>query len=218
MQTIKKILKKLTGYHQVQTQFKGTNNMFSGINDCAFQNCILNGKGNNNQIRFSPGSNFSNVTVYILGSDNVITIGKRVHIKQGTEIWITGNNCKVEIGNDSIFYQMHLACAESNTQIQIGNECLFAYNIDVRTGDSHPIFNKNSTERINKGEDVKIGNHCWIASHVSILKGATIPDDCIVGTRSVVTRKFDQPNTLIVGVPASVRKQNIEWKDIDITQ
>ncbi|HEY9752233.1 MAG TPA: hypothetical protein V6C46_04750, partial [Coleofasciculaceae cyanobacterium] len=51
----------------------------------------------------------------------------------------------------------------------------------------------------------------WIASHVSILKGVSIPDNSIVATRSVVTKSFNMQNTLIGGVPAKVLKNNINW-------
>ena len=46
---------------------------------------------------------------------------------------------------------------------------------------------------------------------VSSLKCAIIPNDCVVGTGAVVTKKFDKSNCVIAGVPAKVVKENISW-------
>ena len=65
---------------------------------------------------------------------------------------------------------------------------MFAYDIDVRTGDSHSIIDARRRSRINPAADVEIGRHVWVASHVSILKGAVISvTRASLGTRAVVT-------------------------------
>lgn len=57
-----------------------------------------------------------------------------------------------------------------------------------------------------------IGNHVWLGEKVTILKKAKIPDGCIVGTCSVVTRRFEEDNVLIAGNPAEIRKKNVFWE------
>lgn len=48
---------------------------------------------------------------------------------------------------------------------------------------------------------VSIGNHVWIGTGATILKGVTIGDSAVVGAGAVVTR--DVPtNCLVAGVPA----------------
>ena len=46
--------------------------------------------------------------------------------------------------------------------------------------------------KINKqdliSEDISIGNDVWIASRVTITRGAIIPDGCVIGACSLVTR------------------------------
>jgi acetyltransferase-like isoleucine patch superfamily enzyme len=88
---------------------------------------------------------------------------------------------------------------------------MFAYDIDVRTGDSHSILEIESGKRINYAADVRIGDHVWVASHVMILKGVNILDDCIIGAGSVVTRSVDEKNVIYAGNPARVVKKNISW-------
>jgi acetyltransferase-like isoleucine patch superfamily enzyme len=48
---------------------------------------------------------------------------------------------------------------------------------------------------------IDIGPGCWIAGNVSILKGVTLGEGCVVGAGSVVTRSFTARSVLF-GVPA----------------
>jgi acetyltransferase-like isoleucine patch superfamily enzyme len=88
---------------------------------------------------------------------------------------------------------------------------LFAYDIDIRTGDSHSIIDTITNERVNHARDVIIGNHVWVAAHVSILKGSYISDNSVIATRALVTKRFEVPNILIGGIPARKIKSNINW-------
>lgn len=89
---------------------------------------------------------------------------------------------------------------------------MFAYDIDLRTGDSHSIIDSKTNERINFAQSITIGNHVWVASHVSILKGVHIPDNSVVATRAVVTKSFNECNILIAGIPAQKVREDIDWK------
>ena len=105
---------------------------------------------------------------------------------------------------------LFLAACESK-KISIGNDCMFSNKVQLRTSDSHSILDEN-TKRINPGNDIEIGNHVWIGTEVIVLKGATIPENCIVGARSIVTSSLNaSPNSMITGMPARVVKTNINW-------
>ena len=43
------------------------------------------------------------------------------------------------------------------------------------------------------------------------MKNTTIPNGCVVATRSIVTRNFEKENCIIAGSPAKVVKENISW-------
>lgn len=111
--------------------------------------------------------------------------------------------------NTSLCGKIHLACTEGK-KITIGNDCLFSSDIVFRTGDSHSLLNVDG-QRINPSEDIKIGDHCWLGHRVLINKGVVISDNSTVGTGAVVTKKFDQGNCVIAGVPAKIVKQNTNW-------
>lgn len=51
-----------------------------------------------------------------------------------------------------------------------------------------------------------------LSSYCDILKGSSIPDNCIVGFRALVTKRFNECNSIIAGSPARIIKQNIKWE------
>lgn len=44
---------------------------------------------------------------------------------------------------------------------------------------------------------------------MTICKGGSIPDGCVIGTGSVVTKSFGDKNVIIAGNPAAVKKDRI---------
>ena len=165
--------------------------------------------GKNNTITISKGCRLNEVKIAVIGDCNSILLGKNVVGKQ-LEICIEDNNNTVTIGDDTkIAGKVHLACTES-TQLSIGFGCLFSSEIVIRTGDSHSIMNEDG-ERINAAKPVSIGNHVWIGHRVLITKGAKIMDESVVGTGSVVTKEFNEPNVIIAGVPAQVIRHRVKW-------
>ena len=51
---------------------------------------------------------------------------------------------------------------------------------------------------------ITLGDHVWITADVTVLRGVSIGDHCVIGTRSVVTRDIP-PHTMALGIPASPR-------------
>lgn len=100
--------------------------------------------------------------------------------------------------------------------ITIGDDCMFAWDIEISTGDYHSIINNNG-RTVNYNSSVIIGNHVWVARHVFISKGAHIPDNCIVGAHSVIAKKFKKRGCVIVGNPARIVRRNVNWnRDIPL--
>jgi acetyltransferase-like isoleucine patch superfamily enzyme len=99
--------------------------------------------------------------------------------------------------------------------ISIGEDCLFSMGpvgIEVRNSDLHSLLDRATGEVLNKTRDVVIGNHVWLAEHVTIMKGACVPDDCVVGAFAVVTGALkSEPHSLIAGIPANPIRKNITW-------
>ncbi len=85
-----------------------------------------------------------------------------------------------------------------NTKLKIGRDTLWAWNINIQTG-NHDFYDRTKFT----GQDIVIGRNCWIGGNVSILPGVTLGDNVTVGANTVVTKSFPS-NVVIAGCPAKV--------------
>lgn len=153
------------------------------------KNCNIRFEGNNHVLRFGDGIRLENVSFFFEKDDSHIIIGA------GT--WI-GPRCELS--------------AFDHSKIEIGNGSIFAKQCMIRTSDSHVIRNTDG-EAINRPKDIIIGSHVWLGQETYVLKGANIPDGCVVGARSTVTASLRaERNAIIVGQPAKMIKENIQWE------
>lgn len=160
-------------------------------------------------IEFGKKCYLINCRLYISGNNNKIVISNRVFLKD-TDIHIEDSGNEVHIDEKTtVFGKPHLACTEGK-RILIGQDCMFSTDVTFRTGDSHSIVDLDG-RRINNAQDVIIGNHIWIGNKVVLTKGVEIADNSIVGSGSIVTKKFTKKGIVIAGVPAKEIKENVNW-------
>ena len=167
-------------------------------------------KGNENTVIFGTNTFMSNSKLLIKGSNNRVEIGSDGFIN-GLVITVEGDNNKVYIGDKAFVLDDTRMIAVDGSTLHIGNECMFSDRIDIRTTDNHAIIDMDTSKRINFEENITIGDKVWIGTGVNILKGSLLPDGTIVGARSVVTKQFQCENTIVVGNPARVVKDNVRW-------
>lgn len=170
-------------------------------------NIQLSGSGNT--VIVEDFSVLKNTSLVIHGSNNTIRIGKWCTVING-DLFIEDSGGHITIGEHTkILGSTHMAVIEG-TGITIGKDCLFSSDVHFRTGDSHSILDLQG-RRINSSEDIVLGDHVWVGTKVTCLKGARVPDHCIIGACALVTGKFDQPNCVLAGVPAKIAKQDVDW-------
>ena len=175
-------------------------------------------KGNNNSIEITAEKNARprNISINITGNNNKIIIKKfrttQLYIDIGN---FTGvDNVEIEIQDNLTSVQASIFAYKSNTPIKIGADCLFSREVNIRSGElPHAIYDATTYEDLDKSEGIFIGDHVWIGEHSFILKKATIPNNCVVGAMSVVTKRFNEENVVIAGNPAKICKKNIMWND-----
>lgn len=146
----------------------------------------------------------------ILGNNNLVSIGKDCSI-QNMIFRTDGSNNKIIIGNN-VYLGGGGLNALDYSKIEIGDDCMFSHDIDIMSGDGHPIYYGEKRNRYNKGKNIIIGKHVWLGMHVQILKGVFIADNCIVGAGSVVTKSCKENNCIIGGYPAKILKKQVNWK------
>lgn len=161
-------------------------------------------EGDGNRLILGAGcklGSLSPLRLEFAGSNINMIVGDAVNVKRGHIRMQT--NSTVQYGakttvNNAYFF------AGPSSKIILGIDCLLSYEIEFRTTDAHSMFDRETNELLNPPKDIVVGDHCWIGKGACLLQGAEIPHDTIVGTRSVVTKKFDESYCAIAGVPARV--------------
>lgn len=88
--------------------------------------------------------------------------------------------------------------------VEFGNDLDINANFTVLTHDFGSfVFRGYYKDFVNSSGKVKIGNNIVFGRDVTILKGVTIGDNCIIGAGSIVTKSIPA-NSVAAGVPARV--------------
>ncbi len=94
----------------------------------------------------------------------------------------------------------NFSCHKDNTfivnkAVVVGNDNMWSFDILVMDTDAHVIYDKEGT-LLNPNKEVLFGDRVWVGSRNTILKGASIPDGCILGSGGVVTRRLENPQSV----------------------
>ena len=95
--------------------------------------------------------------------------------------------------------------------ITFGDEVLMSWQIQVMDSDGHPIIDEEGCLS-NPDQEVVVGDHVWIGSRATIVKGVRVPDGSVVAAGAVVAGQFHEPGVMLAGVPATVIRHGITWR------
>lgn len=95
-------------------------------------------------------------------------------------------------------------------KINFGADCLISWDVLIMDTDYHQILSDGF--RVNPNQEVIIGNHVWVSCRALILKGAVIPDDCVIGAGALVSKSLADQNSVYAGTPARQLRANITWR------
>jgi acetyltransferase-like isoleucine patch superfamily enzyme len=96
--------------------------------------------------------------------------------------------------------------------VEIGERCLFSWQILVMDTDFHDIRD-DAGNHVNPPEPVRFGDHVWVGCRCTVLKGAAIPADTVVAATSCITGAIEGTRQLIGGSPARVLRTGVNWED-----
>lgn len=165
--------------------------------------------GINNLINIQEGTRIANSRIIIRGNNNLISIGKDCVINEGL-FWCENDGNCINLKDNVTTGKAEFAAIEG-TKLVLEEDCMLSSNISLRTGDSHSIVDMDG-RRTNYSQDIHIGRHVWIGEGAVILKGVTIGDNCVIGTKSLVNKSFEKSNCIIGGVPGTILKHDTDWK------
>lgn len=96
------------------------------------------------------------------------------------------NTASIYIGSGTHFNNNTSIVCHS-AKISIGNNCLIGENLIIYDSNFHPLEPENRFDNSKiDASDIKIGNNVFIGSNVTILKGASIEDNSVIGSGSVI--------------------------------
>lgn len=157
--------------------------------------CVQIGAG----VRFGPG-----VRCYAVPGARVV-IGDRVEIGARTSLAAIAKGAELSVGGD-VFIAGDCIIAAAD-RIEIGRDSMIAELVSVRDHDHDPQYPPREGRSI--CAPVTIGERVWIGAKASVLRGASIGSDSVVGAHALVNSEIP-PNCLAVGLPATVRRTNIK--------
>lgn len=169
---------------------------------------IISGKGNT--ITLGRLSRLYNCKITIHGNNCKVVIGGGSTIIRNTEFCLEDDNNYIFIGKDFTMEGGHIASTEGE-RITIGNDCMFSSDVEIRNGDSHVIIDVKTGKRTNWSSCITIGDHVWLAAHVRVLKGSSIPSHTVIGSSSIVSGKLSDENAVYAGIPAKLIKEKTDW-------
>lgn len=119
-------------------------------------------------------------------------IGRNTEFAHGCDFEVHGTG-KLSIGTRTYFNRYCIISAHQ--KIQIGTNCMFGPGVKI-FDNNHRFSKEEGVSSSLKTDEIVIGDGCWIASDVIILKGTHIGDHCVVGAGCIVSG--DIPNSSLV--------------------
>lgn len=169
-------------------------------------------RGVNNTLKIHEGASIQHLDVSFDCNDGYLEIGACKVRGKGIRASIrVGEKSTIKIGEDFTCTTKCLISAVECSRIIIGDDCMIASQNEIKTDDSHPIFDVKTGMRVNMPKDIIVGSHVWLARRAVLLGGAIVGDGSIVGYNSVLKKKIPN-NCIAVGVPARVTKKDIAWE------
>lgn len=198
--------KYFTGFNFIKTKYKQIKNKLEIFGKLRKNKIKIS--GNNNIIYVGKNSLLRDSNIFIKGNNNILYIGEDCDVNNLSIILDNGGS-EIRIGNKTSIAKAQIVSLEPY-KIEIGEDCMLSYDIEIRNTDSHKIYDKNTNQRINEGKSINIGNHVWLGMRAVILKGVNIGNNSIVAGGSIVTKDV-KANTIVSGNPARQIKENIYW-------
>jgi acetyltransferase-like isoleucine patch superfamily enzyme len=135
-----------------------------------------------------------------IGRDARVRLGRWCWIGHGTKI--RAHEGEVSVGAKTVIGQ---ECTISAFQhVSIGRECIVADRVMLIDFD-HGVVEVERPVRAQGiyKRDVRVGHNVWVGYGACFLRGATVGDNCVIGSLSVVTKDLPA-NAVAAGAPVRV--------------
>ena len=121
-----------------------------------------------------------------------LEIGRNTELSHGCDIEVF-DRATLSIGEGT--YMNRYCMVSAHCGVTIGRPCLFGAGVKV-FDNNHVHSPEAGVSTDLTSAPIVIGDHCWLASDVVVLKGVTIGDNCVVGAGCIIYQ--DLPSGSVV--------------------
>ena len=139
-------------------------------------------------------------------NNGVVIIGGPVAIRTGANIGVDRCGVLSFGGNVDIG---HLTTIFAHKNITIGSRVSISWNAQLIDTDFHFTEDVATHSIMPKTASITIGDECWIGNHSSVGKGVSLAEGITVASYSVVTKSCSTPDSLLAGIPATIKRSGV---------
>jgi acetyltransferase-like isoleucine patch superfamily enzyme len=131
------------------------------------------------------------------------------YIGHGSKISVTSSGT-LTFGDGVTFNaESSVACTK---RIDFGAGCMISWQVQIMDSDLHKVVSTLDLRHLNPDEPVDIGEHVWLGSRVTVLKGTRIGTGSVVATGAVCAGDLSLGNAVYGGVPARMIRKGVAWQ------
>ena len=128
-------LKYLIGLNFIKTKYQKIKNKLEILGKLRKNKIKIS--GNNNILYIGKNSLLRDSNIFIKGNNNIIYIGDDC-VVNNTSIILDNEGSEIRIGNKTSIAKVQIVSLEPY-KIEIGEDCMLSYDIEIRNTDSHKI-------------------------------------------------------------------------------
>lgn len=151
---------------------------------------------------------FCNSEIIFWGANSVGVI-RQCSEKRYMNLQICGNNF-CYIGKNSMLAgftrAVRILCTPC-CSVFIGDECLLADGVRIKTSDGHPIYDFNGN-LVNTPGNIIVGDRVWIGLECVLLKNTVVGSGAIIGAKSMLSKRKYPSNRICAGMPCRLIDEN----------
>ena len=134
-----------------------------------------------------------------------------------------GAGSRLEVGQEGSLVINGLVANSAATTIccydyiEFGDKTVISWETLIMDKDFHYIMSIDTGLTKPNHKPIVIGKGTWLCAGSKVLKGAVLPDGCILSAGSVLGKEIIEKNSLLMGNPAEIVKRNVCRSDSEVS-
>ena len=170
---------------------------------------VFTGNASCNTLIISKNTNMHG-QIFFHGQGGLVLIGSGMGQRSEITARLWSEDNLLFWGDKCTSNSVSITIAGDREYVALGDDCMIARGVDIRTSDEHAIMELDGGRFLNPPASVHVEPHVWLGDKCTLLKGVHIGYGSVVGNASVVTRAVPR-FTIAAGVPARHVRTGVSW-------